>query len=106
MFWSRSKDSDSATTPSSASGASTAAPQASVTPDTHLNTPSAAGPSQSTQGDDEEDPYDARIRRSGCQREHEVLQDCYHEKHDWRQCIKEMQAFKACWRATHPGEMQ
>ncbi|KAJ3369120.1 hypothetical protein GGF31_005579 [Allomyces arbusculus] len=105
MFWSRSKDSDNATAPSSASAAPTAAPQASAALDTHPNTSSATGPAQSTE-DDEDDPYDARIRRSGCQREHEVLQDCYYEKHDWRQCVKEMQAFKACWRATHPGEMQ
>ncbi|KAI9184055.1 hypothetical protein H9P43_003108 [Blastocladiella emersonii ATCC 22665] len=53
--------------------------------------------------DDDEDPYDARIRRSGCQREHEALQDCHFEKKDWRACMGEMKAFRACWQRTHPA---
>lgn len=26
-----------------------------------------------------------------------ALTDCYAEKKDWRQCVKEMQTFKECW---------
>lgn len=34
--------------------------------------------------DDDEDPFDARIRKSGCATFHYALQDCFDEKRDWR----------------------
>ncbi|KAJ3035851.1 hypothetical protein HK097_004002 [Rhizophlyctis rosea] len=46
---------------------------------------------------DEDDPYVARIKRSGCFNQHEALQDCYYVKRDWRACKEEMQAFRACF---------
>ncbi|RKO95174.1 hypothetical protein CAUPRSCDRAFT_486, partial [Caulochytrium protostelioides] len=48
--------------------------------------------------DDEEDEWDARIRRTGCFPQHEALQDCYYEKKDWRRCRDEMAAFRECFR--------
>ena len=45
----------------------------------------------------EEDPWITRIKKSGCFTEHEQLQDCYFEKKDWRECRKEMDAFRACF---------
>ncbi|KAI8995055.1 hypothetical protein BC832DRAFT_362378 [Gaertneriomyces semiglobifer] len=45
---------------------------------------------------DEEDPYDARIRRSGCKMQHEALQNCYIDHHDWRKCREEMKKFREC----------
>ena len=45
----------------------------------------------------EEDPYIARIKRSGCYDQHEKLQECYYEKKDWRQCREEMQKFRECF---------
>ena len=54
---------------------------------------------------DEEDPWIKRIRKSGCFKEHESLQDCFFDKKDWRHCRDEMMAFKACFahhsNATH-----
>jgi len=49
------------------------------------------------QGNNEEDPYIARIKRSGCFVQHEILQDCYFAKNDWRECRKEMMEFKKCF---------
>lgn len=46
---------------------------------------------------DDDDPYIARIKRSGCFSHHEKLQDCYFEKKDWRECRKEMMEFKQCF---------
>ncbi|KAI9219880.1 hypothetical protein BC828DRAFT_384937 [Blastocladiella britannica] len=47
--------------------------------------------------EEEEDPYDARIRRSGCAAEHTALQDCHYETKDWRKCTAQMAAFRVCW---------
>ncbi len=52
---------------------------------------------------DPEDPYIARIQRSGCFPEHEALQDCYLDKKDWRACREEMARFKACFASTVPA---
>ncbi|ORZ40140.1 hypothetical protein BCR44DRAFT_36968 [Catenaria anguillulae PL171] len=54
--------------------------------------------------DDEEDPYDARIRRSGCASEHEALQDCHFATKDYRKCTQQLLAFKECWKRTHPPD--
>eukprot|EP00039_Didymoeca_costata_P020645 m.342005 g.342005 ORF g.342005 m.342005 type:complete len:81 (+) comp20785_c0_seq1:227-469(+) len=48
------------------------------------------------QDEDEEDPMDQRIARSGCAEFHYKLQDCYTEKRDWRECQLEMKEFKEC----------
>lgn len=45
-----------------------------------------------------DDPYIARIKRSGCFDQHEKLQDCYLEKKDWRECKLEMLKFKECFK--------
>jgi cytochrome c oxidase assembly factor 4 len=58
--------------------------------------PKPRSPQQNTP-DDEEDPYITRIKKSGCFKEHEALQDCYYEKKDWRSCREEMIAFRACF---------
>lgn len=47
--------------------------------------------------DDEEDPWDARIEATGCYEENEALQLCRYDTGDWRQCMKEMKAFRDCW---------
>ena len=49
--------------------------------------------------DDEEDEFDARIRRTGCFEKHEALQECYLRTKDWRECRDEMLAFKKCYAA-------
>ncbi|RKP15262.1 hypothetical protein BJ684DRAFT_1939, partial [Piptocephalis cylindrospora] len=47
--------------------------------------------------EEEEDEYDARIRRTGCYEENDRLQECYLAKHDWRACKQEMEAFRTCF---------
>lgn len=47
-------------------------------------------------GDEEEDPFDARIRRSGCADFHYKLQECMDSKKDWRACQVDVAAFKEC----------
>lgn len=53
---------------------------------------------------DEEDPWDARIAATGCAAENEALQLCRYDTGDWRQCLKEMQAFRACWQRYNNSE--
>lgn len=45
----------------------------------------------------EEDPWDSRIRETGCFQENEDLQICRYDTGDWRKCLKEMKAFRDCW---------
>jgi len=45
----------------------------------------------------EEDPWDKRIAQTGCAQENEALQICRYDTGDWRQCLKEMKAFRDCW---------
>lgn len=46
--------------------------------------------------DDDEDHVTSAIRKTGCYPFHEKLQECYIERRDWRDCAKEMQAFRQC----------
>ncbi|KAG2194123.1 hypothetical protein INT46_006894 [Mucor plumbeus] len=49
-------------------------------------------------GDDEDDdPYNARIEKTGCYQENEDLQLCFFDTKDWRKCKEEMQAFRECF---------
>lgn len=47
--------------------------------------------------DEDDDPYNARIEKTGCYQENEDLQLCFFDTKDWRKCKKEMQAFRACF---------
>ncbi|KAI8372374.1 hypothetical protein EDC96DRAFT_500878 [Choanephora cucurbitarum] len=47
--------------------------------------------------EEEEDPYNARIEKTGCYKENEALQLCFYDKRDWRLCQEEMKAFRACF---------
>ncbi|KAI7862819.1 hypothetical protein BDF14DRAFT_1735322 [Spinellus fusiger] len=48
----------------------------------------------------EDDPYNARIERTGCAQENEVLQLCIYDKKDWRLCKEEMQKFRKCYQSS------
>ncbi|KAI8376067.1 uncharacterized protein BYT42DRAFT_516803 [Radiomyces spectabilis] len=50
--------------------------------------------------EEEEDPYNARIERTGCAQESEDLQICFFDKKDWRLCKDEMLKFRACFQAN------
>ena len=43
------------------------------------------------------DAWDARITDTGCYAENIALQLCHADTGDWRQCMREMQAFRECW---------
>lgn len=47
--------------------------------------------------EEEEDPYNARIEKTGCFEENEKLLICFYDTKDWRKCAKEMQAFRECF---------
>nr|XP_044609487.1 cytochrome c oxidase assembly factor 4 homolog, mitochondrial isoform X2 [Equus asinus] len=63
-------------------------------------------PKMSTQGhtwvrqvkkeDEEEDPLDQLISRSGCAASHYAVQECMAQYQDWRQCQAQVQAFRDC----------
>ncbi|NXY91781.1 COA4 factor, partial [Alcedo cyanopectus] len=46
--------------------------------------------------EEEEDPLDARIGRTGCAERHRELQQCMAEQRDWRQCQPQLRAFRDC----------
>lgn len=47
--------------------------------------------------DEDDDPYNARIEKTGCHQENEDLQLCFFDTKDWRKCKEEMQAFRECF---------
>lgn len=47
--------------------------------------------------DQDPDDWDKRITDTGCYVENMALQLCHAETGDWRQCFKEMEAFRKCW---------
>nr|XP_020038043.1 cytochrome c oxidase assembly factor 4 homolog, mitochondrial isoform X2 [Castor canadensis]XP_020038044.1 cytochrome c oxidase assembly factor 4 homolog, mitochondrial isoform X2 [Castor canadensis] len=46
--------------------------------------------------DEEEDPLDQLITRSGCAASHFAVQECMAQHQDWRQCQPQVQAFRDC----------
>lgn len=46
--------------------------------------------------EEEEDPLDQLISRSGCAAAHFAVQECMAEHQDWRQCQPQVQAFRDC----------
>ena len=55
--------------------------------------------------EDWEDPYDTRIKKSGCWNEHVKLQDCHFNTRDFRQCKLEMDKLKECWKRHNEHQM-
>ncbi|KAJ2439307.1 Cytochrome oxidase assembly factor 4 [Coemansia sp. RSA 2424] len=45
---------------------------------------------------DEDDAWDKRIRKTGCFAENERLLICHADTNDWRQCARELAAFRKC----------
>ncbi|XP_075598734.1 cytochrome c oxidase assembly factor 4 homolog, mitochondrial [Balearica regulorum gibbericeps] len=46
--------------------------------------------------EDEEDPVDAMISRTGCVAQHQELQECMAARQDWRHCQPQVRAFGEC----------
>ena len=49
---------------------------------------------------DSMDQYDQIMSNSPCISQHEDLQNCYMEKKDWRECKREMDLFKSCFKKS------
>uniref|UniRef100_A0A8D2KT10 Cytochrome c oxidase assembly factor 4 homolog n=2 Tax=Varanus komodoensis TaxID=61221 RepID=A0A8D2KT10_VARKO len=46
--------------------------------------------------EEEEDPFDQMISRTGCAAFHYAVQECMAEHQDWRKCQAQVQSFKDC----------
>ncbi|NWS66815.1 COA4 factor, partial [Crotophaga sulcirostris] len=46
--------------------------------------------------EEEEDPVDAMIARTGCLAPHRELQECMAARQDWRHCQPQLRAFGDC----------
>nr|XP_033804684.1 cytochrome c oxidase assembly factor 4 homolog, mitochondrial isoform X2 [Geotrypetes seraphini]XP_033804686.1 cytochrome c oxidase assembly factor 4 homolog, mitochondrial isoform X2 [Geotrypetes seraphini]XP_033804687.1 cytochrome c oxidase assembly factor 4 homolog, mitochondrial isoform X2 [Geotrypetes seraphini] len=56
--------------------------------------------------EEEEDPLDQMIFRSGCAAFHYALQECMSEQRDWRKCQQQVQLFKDCMQEQQKQRMQ
>ncbi|KAJ2041704.1 hypothetical protein H4S03_000190 [Coemansia sp. S3946] len=54
--------------------------------------------------EDEDDAWDKRIRKTGCFAENEQLLVCHADTNDWRQCARELAAFKKCMELNKQNE--
>ncbi|KAK6183295.1 hypothetical protein SNE40_010801 [Patella caerulea] len=45
---------------------------------------------------EEEDPVETLINKTGCAKLHYAVQDCMAEHQDWRKCQKEVTEFRTC----------
>ncbi|XP_062983373.1 cytochrome c oxidase assembly factor 4 homolog, mitochondrial [Elgaria multicarinata webbii] len=53
---------------------------------------------KSKAAEEEEDPFDQMIARTGCANLHYAVQECMGEHQDWRRCQQQVQSFKDCMR--------
>ncbi|XP_015235561.1 PREDICTED: cytochrome c oxidase assembly factor 4 homolog, mitochondrial [Cyprinodon variegatus] len=53
-------------------------------------------PHDRSRKDDEDDPIEQMISRTGCAELHYAVQECMAEHQDWRACQKQVQSFKDC----------
>uniref|UniRef100_A0A3Q2WM41 Cytochrome c oxidase assembly factor 4 homolog n=2 Tax=Haplochromini TaxID=319058 RepID=A0A3Q2WM41_HAPBU len=55
-----------------------------------------ASPHDRSRKDDEDDPVEQMISRTGCAELHYAIQECMAEHQDWRACQSQVQTFKDC----------
>ena len=53
-------------------------------------------PHNRSRSEDEDDPVDRMISRTGCGELHYAVQECMAEHQDWRKCQSQVQTFKDC----------
>lgn len=51
---------------------------------------------RSRKDEEEDDPVDRMISRTGCAELHYAVQECMAEHQDWRACQSQVQTFKDC----------
>ncbi|KAJ2479702.1 hypothetical protein EV174_003948 [Coemansia sp. RSA 2320] len=64
---------------------------------------SAAAAAADDDDDDDDDAWDRRIRQTGCFAENERLLICHADSNDWRQCARELAAFRECMQRARSG---
>ncbi|XP_075707432.1 cytochrome c oxidase assembly factor 4 homolog, mitochondrial [Rhinoderma darwinii] len=62
----------------------------------NMSAPSPQPHDRSRTQEDEEDPVDQMISRTGCTAFHYAVQECMAEHQDWRRCQDQVQDFKNC----------
>lgn len=55
-----------------------------------------SSPHDRSRSEDEDDPLDQMITRTGCAELHYAVQECMAENQDWRKCQTQVQTFKDC----------
>ncbi|XP_046906463.1 cytochrome c oxidase assembly factor 4 homolog, mitochondrial [Hypomesus transpacificus] len=56
-------------------------------------------PHDRSRSEEEDDPVDQMISRTGCADLHYAVQECMAEHQDWRKCQTQVQTFKECMMA-------
>ncbi|XP_067389325.1 cytochrome c oxidase assembly factor 4 homolog, mitochondrial [Emydura macquarii macquarii] len=71
-----------------------------------MSGPNPQGHNWSRKSDDEEDPLDQMILRTGCAAFHYAVQECMAEHQDWRKCQQQVQTFKECMKEHQKQRME
>ncbi|XP_029925349.1 cytochrome c oxidase assembly factor 4 homolog, mitochondrial isoform X2 [Myripristis murdjan] len=53
-------------------------------------------PHSRSRAEDEDDPVERMISRTGCAELHYAVQECMAEHQDWRRCQRQVETFKQC----------
>ncbi|XP_040192827.1 cytochrome c oxidase assembly factor 4 homolog, mitochondrial [Rana temporaria] len=61
-----------------------------------MSAPTPQAHDRSRTAEDEDDPVDQMIARTGCTAFHYAVQECMAEHQDWRKCQAQVQNFKDC----------
>ncbi|KAM8977694.1 cytochrome c oxidase assembly factor 4 homolog, mitochondrial [Pelodytes ibericus] len=61
-----------------------------------MSAPAQQPHNRTRKAEDEDDPLDQMIVRTGCATAHYAVQECMAEHQDWRQCQAQVQSFKDC----------
>lgn len=59
-----------------------------------------------TRSEDEDDPVDKMISKTGCADFHYAVQECMAENQDWRKCQSQVQTFRDCMTAFQKARME
>ena len=63
-------------------------------------------PHNRSRSEDEDDPVDRMISRTGCGELHYAVQECMAEHQDWRKCQTQVQTFKDCMTSFQTSQKQ
>ena len=56
--------------------------------------------------EEEEDLVDKLVRKTGCEDEHYLVQECMVEHQDWRKCQDALKSFQSCMIKSRTGSRQ